>query len=125
MNSTFSTVPAALQPASETVKEFEQMLTENNLSYYISWHWAGWRKHGVIGITRKCEWYELPPVLDREEFSRASSAWGAKDRTLGRVRTGSPKHLAILTLYHRLVARLYPCEPLTPEQEITLAECYA
>jgi hypothetical protein len=124
MKATHST-PTVLQPAAETAPGFEQLLAANNLSYYISWRWEGWRKHGVIGITEKCEWYELPPVLEREEFSRASSKWGSKDRTLGRVRTGSPKHSAILALYQRLAARLYLSGLLTPEQDITLAECYA
>lgn len=118
-------IPLAEQPASETVKQFQQLLADNNLAYYISWRWEGWRKHGVVGIMPKCEWYALLPAIDREEFSRASSTWGTNDRTLGRVRTGSPKHLAILALYKRLVARLFLTEPSTLEQEITHAKHYS
>lgn len=95
---------ALLEPARETIKAFEELLAAKGFDYYITWCWEGWRRYGVIGIRPGGAANVLAPAIDREVFARSDSTWGDADRTIGRVRTGSPKHLAIRALLTRLAA---------------------
>jgi len=93
------------QSAADTVRAFENLLIEQGLGYYIVSTWVGWRRHGVICIVPldargEPDWTKHPII--REEFARSTSAWGQADRPVGRVRTGSPKHVALLSLIQRL-----------------------
>jgi len=102
-----NTETVVYQPAADTVRAFENLLTEQGLGYYIVSTWTGWRRHGVIRVVpldarREPDWTK-PPV-QREEFARSTSAWGQSDRVIRRVRTGSPKHVALLNIIQRLKA---------------------
>ncbi|MDB5854791.1 MAG: hypothetical protein JWR22_2832 [Herminiimonas sp.] len=92
----------------DTVILFKQLLACHGLSYFITSSWEGWRRHGRIGITERAEWFELKPTLEAEEFARSSSSWGAADQKVGRIRTGSPKHRAIVALIEKITLRFGP-----------------
>src|SRR5690349_7764804 len=90
--------------ASDSVEAFEALLAKHHLGYLIIWTWAGWRKHGVIRIFPLTEQGALDTrqLLASEEFARSNASWGKSDQVLGRVRTGSPKHRAIVALLDSL-----------------------
>lgn len=92
-------------PAAESVQSFKQLLADQGLAYFVTWRWEGWRKFGVIGVRPAGVENALEPALEREEFARSNSSFTAADRLIARVRTGSPKHLAILALTARLAER--------------------
>lgn len=99
------THPVIYEPAADTAIVFKSLLAEKGLGYYIVSTWVGWRRHGVIRVVPldargEPDWTK-PPV-QREEFPRSSSAWGQSDKVVGRVRTGSPKHAALLNLIQRM-----------------------
>lgn len=102
-----TTAPVIYEPAADTARAFEKLLAERGLGYYIVWTWAEWRRHGVIRIVTldaygKPDWTK--EAFAREVFARSTSSWGASDAVVGRVRTGSPKHLALLALIAKLNA---------------------
>jgi hypothetical protein len=90
--------------ASDSVEAFEALLAKHCLGYLIIWTWAGWTKHGVIRIFPLTEQGALDTrqLLASEKFARSNASWGKSDQVLGRVRTGSPKHRAILALVDSL-----------------------
>jgi hypothetical protein len=94
-----------LEPAQETVAAFKELLASKGLSYFVSWRWEGWRKFGIIGVRPAGQAQALAPAVDREEFARSTSRFTAADRVIGKVRTGSPKHLAISALSRRLASQ--------------------
>lgn len=108
MNTTTATTatPPSLEPGAESVATFTALLAAQGLAYFISWQWVGWRRHGILGVTKAGGPYDLLPTIDREEFARSNTSWSARDRLIGRVRTGSPKHRAVQALTARLYARL-------------------
>lgn len=87
-----------LQPAAETVKEFNSLLAAKGLTYYIFDRLVGEVRHGVIGLRPAGAANVFAKAVDREEYPRNSSVWSRSDETIGRPRTGSPKHLALLAL---------------------------
>lgn len=112
-----------LEPASVTVKNFLDFLAANGWEYKIHGVYRDKVRHGYIQVKVK----GLEIGLDFETFERATWRWDAADTTIGTVRTGSPKHLAIKALYERLAERIGYHVPgyLTPEQELTLAEHFS
>ncbi|MBK4733030.1 hypothetical protein [Noviherbaspirillum pedocola] len=95
------------EPAADSVKAFQALLAKHRLGYLIVWTSAGWHKHGVIRVFPLTENGALDTrhLVFAEEFTRSNSSWGVADRVLGRVRTGSPKHRAILALLASLSNR--------------------
>lgn len=93
-----------IEPAAETVRTFNQLLAEKNLAFYIVDRLVGELRHGVIGIRPAGAGNVFARAIDREEYARSSSSWSSSDVTLGRPRTGSPKHLALLALCKRMKA---------------------
>jgi hypothetical protein len=93
-----------IEPAAETVKAFNQLLAERGLAYYIVDKVVGELRHGVIGIRPAGASNLFARAVDREEYARSSCSWSSGDATIGRLRTGSPKHRALLALVARLKA---------------------
>ncbi len=93
-----------IEPAAETVKAFNTLLAERGLTFYIVDKLVGAVQHGVIGIRPAGLSNVLARAIDREEYARSSSVWSSGDAQLGRPRTGSPKHMALLALVDRLKA---------------------
>jgi hypothetical protein len=95
-----------LEPAAETIRAFNALLAEKRLAYYVFDRLAGDVRHGVIGLWPAGAGNIFAPAVDREEYCRSSSTWSSTDATLGRPRTGSPKHLALLALVARMKGSL-------------------
>jgi hypothetical protein len=93
-----------IEPAAETVKAFNTLLAEKGLTYYIFDRLVGEMRHGVIGLRPAGAANVFAKAVDREEYARNSSIWSRSDETIGRPRTGSPKHMALLALVARLKA---------------------
>ena len=95
------------QPAGDTVKAFLNLLATRRLGYLIVWSWNGWRRDGVIRVFPLTEQGALDThhLLEKEVFSRSSSDWSSADAVVRRVRTGSPKHIALLALVDRISKR--------------------
>jgi hypothetical protein len=93
-----------VEPAAATVDAFNQLLAEKGLTYYIFDRLVGEMRHGVIGLRPAGAANVFAPAVDREEFVRSSSSWSSADANIGRPRTGSPKHLALLALVERMWA---------------------
>lgn len=102
-----------LEPAAETVRTFNNLLAEKGLTYYICDRLVGEMRHGVIGIRAAGAANVFARAIDREEYARSSSIWSSGDASIGRPRTGSPKHRALLAL----VARIQAVEPAQPAEE--------
>jgi hypothetical protein len=92
------------ESAAETVRTFNLLLAERGLAYYIVDKLVGEMRHGVIGVRPAGLSNVLAPAVAREEYTRSSSSWSSADATIGRPRTGSPKHVALLALVDRLRA---------------------
>jgi hypothetical protein len=104
---TVETAQVIYEPAADTAKAFQALLAERGLGYYIVHTWVEWRRHGVIRVVPldakgKADWTE--PAVQREVFARSTSSWGPSDSVVGRVRTGSPKHQALLNIIERIRA---------------------
>jgi hypothetical protein len=101
-----------IEPAAETVKAFNKLLAEKSLAVYIVDKLVGELRHGVISLRPAGISNAFARAVDRVEYSRSSSSWSSGDAKIGRLRTGSPKHLAL----RALVARMQKVEPaqLTP-----------
>jgi hypothetical protein len=96
--------PTALQPAAETVKDFNNLLAAKGLTYHVFDRLIGEMRHGVIGLRPAGAANVFVRAVYREEYARNSSVWSRSDETIGRPRTGSPKHLALLALCQRMKA---------------------
>ena len=91
------------EAAQVTVAEFLQLLAANDLDYWITWYWVGQVRHGTIHLTEKQpNPYATRVKLDSQTYTRTSTQWGTGDATLGRLRTGSPKHRAVQRLTLKL-----------------------
>jgi hypothetical protein len=93
-----------VEPAAETVKAFNNLLAEKGLAYFIVDKLVGEMRHGVIGVRPAGAGNVFARAIDREEYARSSSSWSCADATIGRPRTGGPKHMALLALVARLKA---------------------
>jgi hypothetical protein len=91
-------------PAAATLREFNNLLAEKGLAYYIVDRLVGDRRHGVIGLRSAGAGNIFAPAVHREEYARRSSTWSSADAQLGRPRTGSQKHMALLALVERMKA---------------------
>jgi hypothetical protein len=87
--------------AAATVHAFNELLAEKRLAYYICDRLVGDVRHGVIGLRPAGAGNVFARAVDREEYTR-SSTWSSADATIGRPRTGSPKHMALLALVERM-----------------------
>jgi hypothetical protein len=92
------------ESASDTVRTFNNLLAERGLAYYVVDRLVGDVRHGVIGLRPAGAGNVFARAVDREEFARSSSSWSSADATIGRPRTGSPKHLALVALVERMRA---------------------
>lgn len=93
-----------LEPAADTIRTFNNLLAERGLTYYICDRLVGELRHGVIGLRPVGSGNVFAKAVDREEYIRSSSSWSSADATIGRPRTGSPKHRALLALVARMNA---------------------
>lgn len=92
----------AIEPAAETVKIFNNLLAEKGLAYFVFDRLVGQVRHGVIGLRPAGAANVFAKAVDREEYVRTSASWSSSDTTIGRLRTGSPKHRAVLALVERM-----------------------
>ena len=94
-----------LAPARVTTDEFKSFCDAQNLRWLITWKWQGRNRAGVLRV------YDRDDNLKaRVVYGRNTQMWGLGDHGLDRVRTGSPKHLAVLEAQKMLVL---PDEPLS------------
>lgn len=93
-----------IEPAAATLKTFNQLLADKGLTFYVFDRLVGEMRHGVIGIRPAGAGNVFAKAVDRQEYVRNSSNWSSADATIGRPRTGSPKHLALVALVERLKA---------------------
>lgn len=93
------------ESAADTIKAFKAILAEKNLDYYIVDQLVGEGRHGLIGVRLAGISNAFARAVDKEMYSRSSVGWSSADATIGRLRTGSSKHLALLVLTQRLKAR--------------------
>lgn len=93
-----------LEPAADTIRTFNNLLAERQLAFYICDRLVGELRHGVIGLRPAGAGNGFARAIDREEYARSSSSWSSADATIGRPRTGSPKHRALLALVERMRA---------------------
>jgi hypothetical protein len=91
-----------VEPAADTVREFNNLLAERGLAAYLFDRLVGEMRHGVIGIRPAGAAHVFAAAVDREEYARNSSSWSNADAVIGRPRTGGSKHLALLALVARL-----------------------
>jgi len=98
-----ATAPATRgEPTAELAYRFKTMLQARNMGYTITWQWdaTGKNRHGVIRV-----FYEdKPGTVDEAVFARSTHVWADADSRIGKLRTGSPKTLAIKALLARLEA---------------------
>lgn len=81
-----------------------KLLNARGYTYQIHWRWAGWSRHAVLSILDS-DGKQLVTV----PYTRATQSWGRHDEQLGRVRTGSPKHQAVVAAYNQLTTRTRRC----------------
>jgi hypothetical protein len=93
-----------LEPAASTVREFNNLLAARGLTAYVFDRLVGEMRHGVIGIRPAGLGNVFAPAVDREEYARSTASWSSADATIGRPRTGGPKHRALLALVAKLKA---------------------
>ena len=87
-----------LPPARVTTDEFKSFCDAQNLRWLITWKWQGRNRAGVLRV------YDCDDNLKaRVLYGRSTQMWGPGDHCLDRVRTGSPKHLAVLEAKKMLV----------------------
>ncbi|KQY00158.1 hypothetical protein ASD28_12570 [Massilia sp. Root133] len=80
-----------LAPARVTTDEFKFFCDAQNLHWLITWKWQGRNRAGVLKV------YDRDDNLKaRVLYGRSTQMWGPADQGLDRVRTGSPKHFAVL-----------------------------
>lgn len=80
-----------LPPACVTTDEFKSFCDAKNLRWLITWKWQGRNRAGVLRV------YDRDDNLKaRVMYGRSTQMWGLGDHSLDRVRTGSPKHFAVL-----------------------------
>lgn len=74
-----------------------KLLNDRGYTYQIHWRWSGWSRHAVLSIFdhdgKQC--VSVP-------YARSTMKWAHADEQLGRVRTGSSKHAAVVAAYRRL-----------------------
>lgn len=86
-----------LPSARVTTDEFKSICNALHLRWVIDWKWEGRNRAGVLKV------YDRHGNLKaRVMYGRSTQMWGEGDRGLDRVRTGSPKHLAVLEVQKSL-----------------------
>ena len=89
------------EPTAVTTARFLALLARHGLDYGITYKWVGRCRHGVIEVYEAA----LGPfdgAVDSEEFNRETQLWTDADSNIGRMRTGSAKHMAVKNLLARL-----------------------
>ena len=93
--------PLLNEPAAQTTARFMAVLRRYDLDYGITWQWVGRVRHGVLEVYENA----LGPCdgnVLAQTFERNTAVWEESDCRIGKVRTGSPKHLAIKAALERL-----------------------
>ncbi|HEY9224519.1 MAG TPA: hypothetical protein VIP27_10255 [Variovorax sp.] len=97
MNTTTTTTPLPALPtprlraARQDVDELRSLIESNEWRLEVDWFWSGRNRHGMLRI------YEAEVPVHMVEFERNTQVWTDGDANLSKVRTGSPKHLAVLS----------------------------
>lgn len=77
-------------PARMSVDELKRLAADNALDLQLTWRWAGRSRHGVLTVSKD------GINLFSESFARSTRMWGSGDEKFELVRTGSPKHRAVM-----------------------------
>lgn len=85
------------QSAQQTRAAFLSLPEAQGWHYHISWRWNRRSRDGVVKIED-----DEGGLVAETGYCRNTHTWGAADRTLCRLRTGSAKHQALLALLTRL-----------------------
>jgi hypothetical protein len=86
---------AYLPPARKSTDLLKAMLQERGFEFDIDWFWNGRARSGRLNIREKgIHAYGSRPLFSTC-YSRSTQLWGQSDEHLDRLRTGSPKHLAV------------------------------
>ncbi len=99
MNSPYT--PLLNEPAAQTTARFIAFLRRHDLEYGITWQWVGRVRHGLLEVYHTA----LGPCdgnVLAQPFERNTATWADSDCRIVKVRTGSPKHLAIKAALQRL-----------------------
>lgn len=87
MNSNHNNLP----PARVTTDQFKSFCDAQDLRWLITWKWQGRNRAGVLRVHDRDD-----NLKARVIYGRNTQKWGLSDHGLDRLRTGSPKHLAVL-----------------------------
>ncbi|MDW3682999.1 hypothetical protein RA280_14825 [Cupriavidus sp. CV2] len=86
-----NSLPQPLEAAGITRTRFINLCEQGGFSYELTWFWSGRNRHGRLIVRHYAR--SAPLVID---FARNAGGWAAADEMLDRLRTGSPRHLAVL-----------------------------
>lgn len=87
------TVAEPLETAAITAARFLALVDHHDIDWNIQWFWKGRSKNGRLVLREK----PGGPAIFVREYERNSSLWTGSDNYLAKgMRTGSPRHLAIL-----------------------------
>lgn len=99
MQETIAELIEPLETAAITAMRFQNLCRQLGLNWAITWFWCERRKHGRL-LVRDPETCSLVVRLD---YARSTSIWTGSDSYIDRgVRTGSPRHLAILAAIEQI-----------------------
>lgn len=91
MNTTNTHTPT--RATSLDVEELREIVRKQGWSLQLGWYWQGRVRHGILNVIDPAD----SSVVYAVEFPRATLTWTKGDEELTKVRTGSPKHQAILS----------------------------
>jgi hypothetical protein len=96
------TTPTTLRgnkPAALYVADLNRQLDAKSLTFELFWRWNGRCRDGVLTLHDA-----QGQTLFERQFERNTQRWGRTDETLHRVRTGSPRHRAVVTALEHVLA---------------------
>lgn len=79
------------RPARGHVDELKRELDAKGLSLDLFWRWNGRCRDGVLTLLDA-----KGQTVFARQFERNTQLWSRRDETLQRVRTGSPRHRAVI-----------------------------
>jgi hypothetical protein len=87
------------KPAALYVAELNRQLQARDLTLNLFWRWNGRCRDGVLCINDA----QGQQVFE-QQFGRNTQRWVRSDETLQRVRTGSPRHRAVVAALEHVLA---------------------
>lgn len=82
---------APLETGAITVERFRCLCQQNGFNFDITWFWSGRNRHGRLRLLSTDG-----RVAFFRDYPRSSTRWCGDEGRLGLVRTGAPRHHALL-----------------------------